>query len=49
MKVVFDTNVIFSAFAARGLAQAAFELCLEKHTIVISEHILSELSNLKYS
>jgi putative PIN family toxin of toxin-antitoxin system len=26
------------------LAQAVFELCLEKHTIIISEGILSELS-----
>jgi putative PIN family toxin of toxin-antitoxin system len=48
MKVVLDTNVIFSAFAARGLANAVFELCLDKHTIIISEHILSELqSNLQ--
>ena len=45
MKVVLDTNVIFSAFAARGLANAVFELCLDKHTIIISEHILSELQN----
>jgi putative PIN family toxin of toxin-antitoxin system len=44
MKILLDTNVISSAFAARGLAQAVFELCLEKHTIVISEFILSELS-----
>jgi len=43
MKVILDTNVIFSAFAARGLANAVFELCLDKHTIIISEHILSEL------
>ena len=48
MKVILDTNVIFSAFAARGLANAVFELCLDKHTIIISEHILSELqSNLR--
>jgi uncharacterized protein len=45
MKVLLDTNVIFSAFAARGLAHAVFELCLEKHTILISETILSELSS----
>lgn len=45
MKVILDTNVIFSAFAARGLANAVFELCLDKHTIIISEHILSELQN----
>jgi putative PIN family toxin of toxin-antitoxin system len=48
MKLILDTNVIFSAFAARGLANAVFELCLDKHTIIISEHILSELqSNLQ--
>lgn len=45
MKVILDTNVIFSAFATRGLAQAVFELCLGRYTIVISEHILSELSS----
>ena len=45
MKVILDTNVIFSAFAARGLANAVFELCLDKHTIIISEHILLELQN----
>jgi putative PIN family toxin of toxin-antitoxin system len=44
MRILFDTNVIFSAFSARGLAQAVFELCLENHTIIISEHILSELN-----
>jgi uncharacterized protein len=45
MKVILDTNVIFSAFAARGLANAVFELCLDKHAVIISEHILSELQN----
>jgi putative PIN family toxin of toxin-antitoxin system len=44
MKILLDTNVIFSAFAARGLAQAVFELCLENHTIVTSERILSEMA-----
>jgi len=44
MKVLLDTNVIFSAFATRGLAQAVFELCLERHTIIVSEHVLSELA-----
>jgi len=44
MNVLFDTNVIFAAFAARGLAHAVFELCLQKHTIIISEGILSELA-----
>jgi len=44
MRILLDTNVIFSAFAARGLAQAVFELCLERHTIVVGGSILAELS-----
>ena len=43
MRVILDTNVILAAFAGRGLAHAVFELCLDKHEIIISEHILSEL------
>ena len=43
MRIILDTNVILAAFAGRGLAYALFELCLEKHKIIISEHILSEV------
>ena len=43
MKLVFDTNVIFSAFATHGLADSIFEFCLQQHTIVLSDHILEEL------
>jgi len=43
MRVILDTNVILAAFAGRGLANALFELCLEKHEIIMSEHILSEV------
>ena len=43
MKLVFDTNVIFSAFATHGLANSIFEFCLQQHTIVLSDHILGEL------
>ena len=42
MRVVLDTNVIVAAFAARGLCAEVFEVCLIEHSIVISEHILSE-------
>lgn len=45
MRVILDTNVILAAFAGRGLANAVFELCLDKHEIIISGHILSELQN----
>jgi len=40
MRVLLDTNVILAAFASRGLANAVFELCLEKHEIIISEYTL---------
>lgn len=43
MRVVLDSNVIVAAFAARGLCSEVFEVCLAGHSIVISEHILSEI------
>ena len=43
MRVILDTNVILAAFAGRGLANGVFELCLDKHEIILSEHILTEL------
>jgi putative PIN family toxin of toxin-antitoxin system len=43
MKVVLDTNVLVAAFAARGLCEAVFELCLEYHEIVLSEPLLDEV------
>ncbi len=43
MKVVFDTNVIVAAFASRGLCSDLFELCLKRHTIILSENILTEV------
>jgi putative PIN family toxin of toxin-antitoxin system len=46
MKLVFDTNVIFSAFATHGLADSVFELCLQQHTVVLSDHILGELEKI---
>jgi len=46
MRVVLDTNVLIAAFAARGLCSEVFEVCLTGHTIVISEHILSEVERI---
>ncbi|MBI4829248.1 MAG: putative toxin-antitoxin system toxin component, PIN family [Nitrospinae bacterium] len=43
MRVVLDTNVIIAAFAARGLCADVLEVCLARHTIVMSGHILSEV------
>ena len=43
MKVVLDANVLIAAFAARGLCESLFELCLEKHEIVASTPLLQEV------
>jgi putative PIN family toxin of toxin-antitoxin system len=43
VKVVLDSNVIVAAFAARGLCGALFELCLDRHTIILSDFILTEV------
>lgn len=43
MRVVLDANVLLAAFAARGLCEAVFHVCLVRHEIVLSEHILKEV------
>ena len=43
MRIVLDTNVIVAGFAARGLCAEVFEVSLSGHTLIISEHILSEV------
>ena len=45
MRVVLDTNVLVAAFAAQGLCHLVFELCLDRHEIVLSEHILKEVAD----
>jgi hypothetical protein len=44
IKVVLDTNIIITAFVARGLSNSVFELCLDKFEVIISEHIINEIS-----
>ena len=43
MKVVLDSNIYIAAFSSRGLCSSLFELCLDSTTILISEHIISEV------
>lgn len=43
MKVILDTNVIISAFAARGLCQSVFELCIDQYEIILSEDLIKEI------
>ena len=44
MKVILDSNIVVAAFSSRGLCQSLFELCLDRYTIIISDHILTEIS-----
>jgi putative PIN family toxin of toxin-antitoxin system len=43
MRIVLDANVVVAAFAARGLCEAVFELCLGSHEILLSEPLLDEV------
>ncbi len=43
MKVILDTNVLLSAFAARGLCDAVLEVCVATQELMLCEYILVEL------
>lgn len=43
MRVVLDTNVLIAAFASRGLCAEVFEICVESHSIILSDFILAEV------
>ena len=43
MKIVLYANVVIAAFAARGLCESIFELCLHGHQILLSEGLLEEI------
>lgn len=43
MKVFFDTNVLVSAFTARGLCADLFKRTISSCTLVVSEPLLDEI------
>ena len=43
MKVFFDTNVLVSAVATRGLCADIFQAILANHDLVVGETLLTEL------
>jgi putative PIN family toxin of toxin-antitoxin system len=43
VRIVFDTNVLFSAFVAHGVCAGLYEECIERAQIVVSPGILAEL------
>lgn len=45
MKIVFDTNILISAFlTTAGPSQHVFSAALKRHTVILSEYILKEFS-----
>jgi len=44
MKIVFDTNVLLSAFATQGLSYRVLDICLDKHKLYISKWIIDEVT-----
>lgn len=44
MRVFLDTNVLVSAFAARGLSADLFELVLIEHELITGRSVLKELN-----
>ena len=43
MKVFLDTNVLASALTTRGLCAELFEVVLQSHELLSSDHVLLEL------
>ena len=43
MKVFLDTNVLASALTTRGLCAELFEVVLQSHELLTSDHVLLEL------
>lgn len=46
MKVFLDTNVLASALTTRGLCAELFEVVLQSHELLISDHVLQELERI---
>lgn len=45
MRVFFDTNVLFSAFATEGVCFKLLHRCMGSHTVCISPYVMKELKN----
>ncbi|MFV1968641.1 MAG: putative toxin-antitoxin system toxin component, PIN family [Pirellulaceae bacterium] len=44
MRVVLDTNVLLAGVATHGLCEGIVAVSFRDHTVVLSEHILSEVA-----
>ena len=46
MRVFLDTNVLISAFIARGLSSEIFRLIVKEHHLVLGETVISEFKRI---
>jgi len=46
VRVFFDTNVLASALTTRGLCADLFEVVLQSHEVLTSDHVLRELKRI---
>jgi len=44
VRVVLDTNVLLAGLATHGLCEALLKIVYRDHTVILSEHILDEVS-----
>ncbi len=43
MRVVLDASVIVAGFAAHGLCEVVFEVCLDSHHMLMSQELIEEV------
>ena len=43
MRVILDTNVVIASLATRGLCHSVFELCLDRHEVILSPFLVEEI------
>jgi putative PIN family toxin of toxin-antitoxin system len=44
VRLVLDTNVLLAGFATHGLCEALLKIVYRDHIVIVSEHILDEVS-----
>jgi len=43
VRVVLDANVLLAAFGTHGLCETLLAVCLERHELIVSQHLLDEV------
>ena len=50
MKIVFDTNVLISAFlSSSGTSQVVFAEAIQNHTVLLSDYVLAEFRRILHN